>query len=744
MRHIMIDNENVHLKNIPDLGSEPCCLWLFTGFLQDKIPTELTQSLLALQKDNVHTVQLIDVAQTGDNALDFCLTYQMGRISKEYGAENVCFCVFSKDKGFDAVINHMLANKHCAYAVRVSDGSFLSLTEAELRSRVSPPVPAPYKPQKSFHPNRLYGQTRHQGRAFVRETPYLPPPEYKALPPYLITVNMGAAKAWEGLKNHPEARARSRSHLAYRLKEFVLKDWLTYPEPRRSKLVEDIIDRLLEQGSLIRDGQSELLDYDFVFMQQADEWIGKLYEWIQRRSPKPPQTRDALFNWFRVQSGLHERMPQAVLDKLVQMCVWRGLISIGDDARVAYRLLSPKHKTAKPAAAAPSHELNAQDSAVYAATAAVQESDLFRHAAAEGISRELWFEECAKQIAAQPFWADKSAVEREAAAGRVWACLQENQLIAADQNGLFAPVDETRARYDAVVGQICRSIIAKASTRPRSTDKLLKSCLVFRNKYAPLEVGHVLYILHLCQHRGYLVLQAGQDVVYPNVPLPMEEVLPETGQVETGQVETGQVETGQVETGQVETGQVETGQVETGQVETGQVETGQVETGQVETGQVETGQVETGQVETGQVETGQVETGQVETGQVETGQVETGQVETGQVETGQVETEQVETEQVETEQVETEQVETEQVETPNGKHVGAADVEKLLAGVRRFIAGRTAEQLPDSDTGLMDLLKSAGLPPHYAEQAVYELVRHGDVAIHAEAGGYRLTYTVQS
>ncbi|RRD89293.1 PIN domain-containing protein [Conchiformibius steedae] len=640
MRHIMIDNENVHLKNIPDLGSEPCCLWLFTGFLQDKIPTELTQSLLALQKDNVHTVQLIDVAQTGDNALDFCLTYQMGRISKEYGAENVCFCVFSKDKGFDAVINHMLANKHCAYAVRVSDGSFLSLTEAELRSRVSPPVPAPYKPQKSFYQNRLYGQTRHQGRAFVRETPYLPPPEYKALPPYLITVNMGAAKAWEGLKNHPEARARSRSHLAYRLKEFVLKDWLTYPEPRRSKLVEDIIDRLLEQGSLIRDGQSELLDYDFVFMQQADEWIGKLYEWIQRRSPKPPQTRDALFNWFRVQSGLHERMPQAVLDKLVQMCVWRGLISIGDDARVAYRLLSPKHKTAKPAAAAPSHELNAQDSAVYAAAAAVQESDLFRRAAAEGISRELWFEECAKQIAAQPFWADKSAVEREAAAGRVWACLQENQLIA-DQNGLFAPVDETRARYDAVVGQICRSIIAKASTRPRSTDKLLKSCLVFRNKYAPLEVGHVLYILHLCQHRGYLVLQAGQDVVYPNVPLPMEEVLPETEQVETEQVET----------------------------------------------------------------------------------------------------EQVETEQVETEQVETEQVETEQVD---GKHVGAVDVEKLLAGVRRFIAGRTAEQLPDSDTGLMDLLKSAGLPPHYAEQAVYELVRHGDVAIHAEAGGYRLTYTVQS
>lgn len=338
MRHIMIDNENVHLKHVPDLGSEPCVLWLFAGVMQDKLPTELTGTLLELQKDGVHKVHLIQIAQTGDNALDFCLTYQMGRIAKEYGAENVCFCIYSKDKGFDSVINHMLDQQppHCAYAVRVSDMNLLKLSEAELVAKVPrpskrPPVPRTGKPPfKPFQPAAAP----------------TPRPKYQRPSPYQISVSVGTSKAWEGLQKHPEACARRMENLVFRLKEYVLKDWLTYPEPQRTQLVEDIVKRMLQQGNIVQDSNSGLLSYRFDYIERVDSVVGKLYELIKRDNPKPPRSREKLLNLLRTLALPAGLTQDDELEKIIQICVWRGLLSLAPDNEIAYRNLnSPQQHT---------------------------------------------------------------------------------------------------------------------------------------------------------------------------------------------------------------------------------------------------------------------------------------------------------------------------------------------------------------------------------------------------------------
>lgn len=115
MKHILIDFENVqpepaHFNSLDD----HCHIWLFLGKLQQKtLPVEFCEALCRFGK-NVHFIR---IAKTGKNALDFYLTYYLGKITeKDHHAE---ICILSRDGGFDVVIDHISENQLCQSIVRL-------------------------------------------------------------------------------------------------------------------------------------------------------------------------------------------------------------------------------------------------------------------------------------------------------------------------------------------------------------------------------------------------------------------------------------------------------------------------------------------------------------------------------------------------------------------------------------------------------------------------------------------------
>lgn len=102
---ILIDYENLQVKNLDllyDLDSEIC---VFTGPTQKNYSAELVQSA---QKFGSR-LKWVPTSRPGPNALDFHIAYYLGQVSqcepKPY------FHIISKDKGFDALVDFMKSQK---------------------------------------------------------------------------------------------------------------------------------------------------------------------------------------------------------------------------------------------------------------------------------------------------------------------------------------------------------------------------------------------------------------------------------------------------------------------------------------------------------------------------------------------------------------------------------------------------------------------------------------------------------
>lgn len=99
--YVFIDFENVQPKNIEILAKHPFKIYVFVGASQIKIPTDLATSLQELG----HDAKYIRVSGHGPNALDFHITYYLGKLVAE--EPEAYFHIISKDKGYDALITHL-------------------------------------------------------------------------------------------------------------------------------------------------------------------------------------------------------------------------------------------------------------------------------------------------------------------------------------------------------------------------------------------------------------------------------------------------------------------------------------------------------------------------------------------------------------------------------------------------------------------------------------------------------------
>lgn len=103
MKHILIDYENIQPKSFDNVEVDECHVWLFLGVNQQKnLPLELVETLLRFDNRNVH---IIKMQHSGKNALDFYLSFYLGKISEIDSMADIC--ILARDSGYDILVEHL-------------------------------------------------------------------------------------------------------------------------------------------------------------------------------------------------------------------------------------------------------------------------------------------------------------------------------------------------------------------------------------------------------------------------------------------------------------------------------------------------------------------------------------------------------------------------------------------------------------------------------------------------------------
>lgn len=140
VNHIFVDYENVHHVDAAIIGGKNVHFTLLLGVQKAKLDVSVVEKLLL----HAATVEWVRLKHSGPNAVDFALAYYVGRavIADPCGH----FHIVSKDKGYDALIEH-LRSKHI-HARRHEN--FATLTFS---------VPKPSVPP--VHPKKLMATNPH-------------------------------------------------------------------------------------------------------------------------------------------------------------------------------------------------------------------------------------------------------------------------------------------------------------------------------------------------------------------------------------------------------------------------------------------------------------------------------------------------------------------------------------------------------------------------------------------------------
>src|SRR6478736_7894735 len=105
VNHVFVDYENVHHIDSAIIGDATVHFTLLLGAQKTKLDATLVEKLLL----HAPTIEWVRLKHLGPNAVDFALAYYVGRAA----IANPCgyFHIVSKDKGYDALIEH-LRSKH--------------------------------------------------------------------------------------------------------------------------------------------------------------------------------------------------------------------------------------------------------------------------------------------------------------------------------------------------------------------------------------------------------------------------------------------------------------------------------------------------------------------------------------------------------------------------------------------------------------------------------------------------------
>lgn len=127
--HVFVDFENVHQIDVSVIGAKAVNVTLLLGAKQTKLDAGLVEELM----EHSASVQLIRLASSGKNALDFALAYYVGRTTSANPGANIH--IVSKDTGFDPLVEHLRsrnipAHRHDSFATLSFSGRATTATAA--------------------------------------------------------------------------------------------------------------------------------------------------------------------------------------------------------------------------------------------------------------------------------------------------------------------------------------------------------------------------------------------------------------------------------------------------------------------------------------------------------------------------------------------------------------------------------------------------------------------------------------
>lgn len=103
--YILVDYENVQNIDLNSIKGKNFYIKIFVGTNQTKIPVEL---VLKSQELGIQ-VEWIQINGSGKNALDFHITFVLGRLTQK--DSDAFFYIISKDTGFDPLIAYLKSQK---------------------------------------------------------------------------------------------------------------------------------------------------------------------------------------------------------------------------------------------------------------------------------------------------------------------------------------------------------------------------------------------------------------------------------------------------------------------------------------------------------------------------------------------------------------------------------------------------------------------------------------------------------
>jgi len=104
MNYIFVDCENVNETDLDRIAQKPVKVTLVLGVHHKRLPVALVRKLLQYADQ----VQLVETGRSGKNASDLVLANYIGEVKKT--DPNGYIHILSKDKDFDALINHYKMN----------------------------------------------------------------------------------------------------------------------------------------------------------------------------------------------------------------------------------------------------------------------------------------------------------------------------------------------------------------------------------------------------------------------------------------------------------------------------------------------------------------------------------------------------------------------------------------------------------------------------------------------------------
>ncbi len=155
VNHVFVDYENVHAVDPTIIGSKTVHVTLLLGAKKTKLDATVVEKLM----QHAATVEMIRLASSGRNALDFTLAYYLGRavLADPRGH----FHIVSKDRGYDALIEHLRSKN--IFARRHEDFTSLTSSPAAKPAEATPPgailaAKSPAKPRTAASSGPLEAQ----------------------------------------------------------------------------------------------------------------------------------------------------------------------------------------------------------------------------------------------------------------------------------------------------------------------------------------------------------------------------------------------------------------------------------------------------------------------------------------------------------------------------------------------------------------------------------------------------------